>query len=236
VSQAVPRLPAAVLLALLAAGPGSRTEGAIRALGADPSLKVRAQAAVVLGQLGEPAAVPALRGAVARDREAAVRLAAVAALSRLGARAARPTLRLASEADPDEAVRRAAARALSGLGPVTLAVEPPAGTPSAAPAAAAALERHLRRLGFALDGAGELRLRPTVWVEVTRADRAADVAARATLVVADGDGHLDLYQGSARATGLAAPTEARLASTAERVVDAAFRELCEELAGRQARR
>src|SRR5512142_1132594 len=93
-------------------------ESAIRALRKDSSLKVRTQAAVVLGQRGAMEAVSALKEAVATDDAAAVRLAAVAALGKLRDRSARSTLRAASEADPDSAVRRAAAKALEELGPL----------------------------------------------------------------------------------------------------------------------
>ena len=70
----------AVVLLLLVAAPLARgesaNESAIRALRNDTSLKVRTQAALVLGQRGAAEAVPALREAVARDEAPAVRLAA----------------------------------------------------------------------------------------------------------------------------------------------------------------
>ena len=88
------RVQALFLLAALA-GPAraaSPVEAAIDALLHDDSLKVRTQAAIILGQRGGVAAIPALRQAVAGDDSAAVRIAAVSALAKLHARVARPTL------------------------------------------------------------------------------------------------------------------------------------------------
>src|SRR5512141_1028569 len=104
-----------VLVAPLAARPDSANDSAIRALRRDSSLKVRTQAAVVLGQRGAVEAVSALREAVATDDAAAVRLAAIPALGRIRDHSARPTLRAAAEADPDASVRRAAAKAVEEL-------------------------------------------------------------------------------------------------------------------------
>ena len=105
------RLAAVAALVLVAAAPAlsdPQVDAAIRALKGDSSLKVRTQAAIVLGQRGAQEAVRALRDAVAADRAAAVRIAAVTALAKIGDRSARSTLKLAAQADPDESVRRAA--------------------------------------------------------------------------------------------------------------------------------
>ncbi len=101
----------AVVLLLALACPAvadPQVDAAIRALRRDSSMKVRTQAAIVLGQRAVAQAVPALREAVAEDRAAAVRIAAVAALAKIGDRGARSTLKAPSEANPDPAVRHAA--------------------------------------------------------------------------------------------------------------------------------
>ena len=92
----------AVALPLLAAWGDSQVELAMRALRKDSSLKVRTQAAIVLGQRGALEAVPVLREAVATDESPAVRLAAIAALGKLRDRSARPTLRAAADSDPGQ--------------------------------------------------------------------------------------------------------------------------------------
>jgi HEAT repeat protein len=227
------RLALALALAL---APSARGDGAVdtavNALRRDDSLKVRTQAAIVLGQRGAMEAVPALRQAVAEDRAAAVRLAAVGALSKLGARAARPTLKHAAQADADPSVRAAAVRALEALGPVTVMLEEPAGTASARAAARGALTRHLERLGLPLAERGEVRLRPTVTLEVSAGGGRTVVAAKVSLATVDGDGRLDLLEGSARATVAGSLPEPRLGEVAARAVDAAALEPCEDLATR----
>jgi HEAT repeat protein len=224
-------LALALALASPARGDGA-VDAAVHALRRDDSLKVRTQAALVLGQRGALEAVPALRQAVAEDRAAAVRLAAVGALAKLGARAARPTLKNAAQADADPSVRAAAARALEALGPVTVTLEEPAGTASARAAVRGALARHLERLGLPLAERGEVRLRPTVTVEVSAGGGKTVVAAKVSLATVDGDGRLDLLEGSARATVAGALPEPRLGEVVARAVDAAARGPCEDLAAR----
>lgn len=227
--------PAAVLLLLALAVPGradSQLDAAIRALRKDSSLKVRTQAAIVLGQRGAPEAVPALREAVAEDGASAVRIAAVAALAKIGSPAARPTLRMASQTDPDSAVRRAATRALEELGPTALAIEEPAGPAFARAAVKEALARHLRDRGFAVAERGEMRLKPTVSVDVAHAGGKTVIAVKASLVVVDGDGKMDMMESGARASVAGAVSEAKLPGYSGKVVDAAVRGLCEDLAAR----
>lgn len=231
------RVLAALLsaLALAPAGPAradAAVDAAVRALRRDDSLKVRTQAAIVLGQRGAPEAVPALRQAVAEDRAPAVRLAAVGALARLAARAARPTLQAAAADDADPAVRAAAARALAALGPVTLALEEASGPAAARAAVKEALARHLVRLGLSLEEPADLRLRPTVTVEVAAAGGKTVVTARVSLSAVDGDGRVDLLEGSAKASVAGALPEAKLAGVAAKAVDAAAREPCEALVTR----
>lgn len=227
---------AALLAAAAAARPDAHADAAIRALREDPSLKVRTQAALVLGRRGATEGLPALRDAVTRDGVAAVRLAAVTSLGKIGARAARPTLRAAREADPDPSVREAAARALEALGPVTVAVRPAGGTPEARAGADAALAHHLRALGFAVEEQGELRLEPTVTVQVSAQGERSVLSARASLAAVDLDGHLELLESSARAAVTGPLPDARRAPLSNKVVDAAVKGLCQELAARLGRR
>jgi hypothetical protein len=226
-----------LLLALAGpARPASRVEAAIDALRHDSSLKVRTQAAIILGQRGAPEAVPSLRQAVAGDDSAAVRIAAVGALAKLRARVARPTLVAARESDPEAAVRSAASRALDALGPVTVFVEEPAGTPAARGAARTALASRLRELGFAVGDAGEIRLKPTVALDVASGGGRTVISVKTSLVVVDGDGHLEMMESAAQATVSGALPEARLAGTSAKVVDAAIRGVCQDLAMKLGRR
>jgi hypothetical protein len=236
-ARAARRLAPALVLALagaaLADGP---VDAAVQALRKDGSLKVRTQAAIVLGQRGAPEAIPALRQAVAEDPASAVRLAAVGALSKLGARVARPTLQAAASADADAAVRAAAARALAGFGPVSLALEEVAGSGAARGAAREALLAHLERLGLPVAEGGEVKVRPTVTVEVTSTAGKTTVAARISLAAVDGDGRVELLEGSARASVAGAVPEARLGGVTLKALEAAARGPCEDLATRLGRR
>ena len=213
-----------------AAGAASPVDAAIDALRNDSSLKVRTQAAVILGQRGAVEAVPFLRQAVAGDDSAAVRIAAVAALAKLRARAARPTLLAARESDPDEAVRSAASRALDALGPVSVRIEQASGTPAVRTAARTSLASRLRELGFAVGDGGEVRLKPTVAVDVASGGDRTVISAKTSVVVVDGDGHVEMVEGSARATFSGTLPDARLAATFAKVVDAAIGGLCQDLA------
>lgn len=230
--------PVALLLLAVAAPTrgASPVDAAIDALRNDSSLKVRTQAAVILGQRGAGEAVPFLRQAAAADDSAAVRIAAVGALAKLRARVARPTLVAARESDPDEAVRSAASRALDALGPVTVIIEQPSGTPAARTAARASLASRLRELGFAVADAGEIRLKPAVAVDVASGGDHTVVSAKTSVVVVDGDGHIEMMEGSARATVSGSLPDARLSATSAKVVDAAIRGVCQDLATKLGRR
>lgn len=208
----------------------SQVDAAIHALRKDSSMKVRTQAAIVLGQRGAPDAVRALREAIADDDAAAVRIAAVAALAKIGDRSARPTLRLASEADPDGAVRRAAARALAELGPVALAIEEPSGPAGGRGPFRDALARELKGRGYAVAASGELRLRPSLKVDVAASGGKTVIAVRTSLAVVDGDGRVDLVESSARASVSGAVSDGKLAAYAAKAIEAAVRTLCEDLA------
>jgi hypothetical protein len=225
-----------VLLAVTPARADKQLDLALRALRTDPSLKVRAQAAIVLGQRGAQEAVPALREAAANDDAPAVRVAAVAALARIGDRAARR--------DRDASVRAEADRALAdGTGrhgsPRALAfsVEDASGEGGGREARAAfrdAIERHLKDRGHAIvaDG-GAYVLKPSVLeVDVSSAGGATVIAVKASLVAVDGSGRMELLETGAklRATGDVPGTA--VPRYAARALDAAARTLCDDLFAR----
>ena len=229
--------PAAAIAALavslaLPAAADSQVDAAIRALRRDSSMKVRTQAAIVLGQRLVAQAVPALREAVAEDDAAAVRIAAVAALAKIGDRHARSTLKAASEADPDGAVRTAAQRALEALGPVAVAIDEPSGPGSARAPMRDALAAHLKRRGYEIADRGEFRLKPTIKVEVDRNGSRTVIAVTASVVLVDGDGRVDMVESSARASVTGAVSDGKLGGYAARAIDAAARSLTEDLAAR----
>ncbi len=224
---------AALLLAIaLAAAGDSQVDDAIRALRRDSSMKVRTQAAIVLGQRNVAEAVPALREAVAQDSAPAVRIAAAAALAKIGDRAARGTLKAASEADPDGAVRTAARRALAALGPIAIAIEEPTGPGHARATMRDALTAHLRQRGYEVGADGEFRLKPVVRLEVDRIGAKTVIAVKASAVLVDGDGRMDVVESSARASVTGAIPDGKLAAYAGRAIDAAARDLTEDLAAR----
>ncbi len=224
---------AALLLAIaLPAAADPQVDAAIRALRRDSSMKVRTQAAIVLGQRNVAEAVPALREAVAQDSAAAVRIAAVSALAQIGDRGARATLRAASEADPDSAVRAAARTALEALGPIAIAIDEPTGPGSARASMRAALAAHLREHGYEVGSEGEFRLRPVVKLDVDRNGAKTVIAVKASVVLVDGDGRMDVVESSARASVTGAIPEGKLGAYASRAIDAAARDLTEDLAAR----
>ena len=232
------RIKVLFLLVALAgpAGAVSPVEAAIDALLHDDSLKVRTQAAIILGQRGTVAAVPALRQAVAQDDSAAVRIAAVSALAKLHAKVARPTLMAARDADPEAAVRAAATRALGLLGSTAIHIQEPTGTPAAREAARTSLTNRLRELGFTVAEAGEIRLKPKVVLDVSDDGGKTVISVKASVVVIDADNHLDMMEGSARASVNGTLPEPRLTATSAKVVDAALQGVCQDLAARLGRR
>ncbi len=227
------RLLAALLLAALS--PAARAQdAAVTALRKDGSLKVRTQAAIVLGQRASPEGITALREAVAEDQATSVRLAAVSALGRLEARAARVTLQAAAQADPDASVRAAATRALAALGPVTLTVAEGSG-PSGA-RLSEAVSRQLRERGLTVAPHGELKVQPKVSLDVSESGGRTSFEARASLVVVDGDGRMELLETKAKATVAGAVPESRRAAYVVKLVDAAGRGLGDDLAVKLGRR
>ena len=226
-------LVAATVLALAApALADPQVDAAIRALRRDSSMKVRTQAAIVLGQRQVADAVPALRQAVAEDEATAVRIAAVAALARIGDRGARSTLKSASEADPDASVRVAARNALEALGPIAVSIEEPSGPGAVRASMKDALASHLRARGYEVSAGGEIHLKPTVNVNVDRSGARTVIAVKASVVLVDGDGRMDLVESTARASVTGAIPEGRLSAYSARAIDAAAQSLTEDLAVR----
>jgi hypothetical protein len=214
------RPAAAVLLALsLSAAADSQDEEAIRALRGDSSLKVRTQAAIVLGQRAPTGAVPALRDAVARDESPAVRLAAIAALAKLRDRSARPT-----------------ARAVAELGPLSFSIETPGGEGGSAAHGALrdALARELRGQGFAVGSRGAVRLKPSVLkVDVDASGGRTVIAVKTSLVAVDGDGRMAaMLESGAKLSAAGIIPERKLAAYSAKALEAAAKTLCEDLAAR----
>lgn len=227
--------------ALPAGGLDPLVERALEALRSDPSLKVRTQAALVLGQRGAREAVPALTHALATDGSPAVRIAAAAGLARLADIAGKEPLEASSRADPDAAVRAASQRALAELLQATsrsLALDDPQGRAGDAAARAAlkdSLARHLRRKGFAVVGALEpagYRLKPSVLeLEISVAGGKTTIAVKASVVAVDSQGKMAaMVEGGARlrATGGSVGS----AQLAARALDAAAVSLSDDLAER----
>ncbi|HEX9243283.1 MAG TPA: HEAT repeat domain-containing protein [Anaeromyxobacter sp.] len=232
------RLAASVVLAtaLVAAASESQVDAAVRALRKDSSLKVRTQAAVVLGQRGAVDAVAALREAVAGDDASAVRLAAVTALGKIRDRSARPTLRAASEADPDDAVRKAARRALDDLGPLAFSIEETRGAGSAATrdALRQAIAAQLKGRGFAVVDRGGVVLKPSVMkLDVDAHGGKTTIAVKATLVAVDDDGKMAaMLESGAKLSATGVIPDAKIPAYSARALEAAAKTLCEDLAAK----
>jgi hypothetical protein len=225
-----------ILAIVLAAASPQRTQAATDALQHDSSLKVRTQAAIILGQSGAKDAIPVLRSAIAGDDSAAVRLAAIGALVKLRAKAARPTLASARDTDPDDSVRAAAKRALDLLGSATVRIEEPTGTASAHAAVRNSLTNHLRELGVNVGETGDIRLKPKVALDVADNGGKTVISVRTSVLAVDGEGHVEMMEGSAQATANGTLSEARVASTSEKVIDAALNGVCQDLAVKLGRR
>ena len=96
------------------AAPGSKTTEICRSLGDDPNYKVRVQAALVLGKLGDAAGVPCLSKALG-DSNRTVRAMAAQALGQLGDAAALDILRALVRKEPDAFVKNQAEKAVAML-------------------------------------------------------------------------------------------------------------------------
>jgi len=225
-----------VVWALAVLAGETQVDLAIRALRKDSSLKVRTQAAVVLGQRGAVEGVPALREAVATDDASAVRLAAVTALGKIGDRSARPTLKAAAEADPDDSVRKAARKALSDLGPLAFSIEEARGAGSAAArdALRQAIAGHLRGRGYAIVEQGGMVLKPSVMrIDVETKGGRTTIAVKAALVAVDDDGKMAaMLESGAKLSAAGVVPESKLPAYSAKALEAAAKTLCEDLAAK----
>jgi len=104
-----------ILVVALCATPAraDKVDDLARTLASDPSYKVRVQAALVLGKLGDKRAVPALIKAL-KDSNATVRTVSCGALGKLGDSSAVEPLKEAAK-DGESMVRQAAEKALQQL-------------------------------------------------------------------------------------------------------------------------
>lgn len=243
------RLLAQLLLLSIAtsARADAQIDAAIRALRNDSSLKVRAQAAIILGQRGAGEAIGALAEAVRNDSSEAVRLAAVSALAKIGDPAVTGAIEAATR-DPDRRVREAAEKALLAfavpgpVGPDSIAVmlEDATGKGDAAlrKEFRASLERHLREQGFSVVTRGhKFVLKPSVLtVDVDKSEGKTVVAVRASLVAVDGKGGMTaMLEGGAKLKAVGTASPAMVPKYAAKAMDAAARTLTDDLKGRLAR-
>lgn len=237
-----------VLLPLLLIAAGARAdaqiEAAVRALRSDSSLKVRAQAAIILGQRGATEAVGALADAARNDSSEAVRLAAVSALAKIGDPAGAGAIEAATH-DSDARVRTAAEKAMvafAGPGPVgpdaiAVMLEEATGKGDSALRAEfkSSLARHLREQGFAVVARGhKYVLKPSVLtVDVQKSDGRTVVAVRASLVAVDGKGGMTaMLEGGAKVKAVGTATPTMVPKYAAKAMDAAAQTLTDDLKGR----
>ncbi len=94
----------------------------------------------------------------------------------------------------------------------------------------------LRELGFTVADSGEIRLKPTVSVEVAEGGGKTVISVKTSLVVVDADKHVDMMQGSARATVTGTFSEDKLTGVSAKVIDASIKGVCEDLAVKLGRR
>jgi hypothetical protein len=111
-----PTLVAAVYLLLLARAAHAGKVDELSRLLEDPSYKVRLQAALLLGKLGDKAATPPLVKALA-DKDRLVRAMAAQSLGRLAASDAAEALKELLQREKDGFVRGQVEKALASLGP-----------------------------------------------------------------------------------------------------------------------
>jgi hypothetical protein len=245
---------AAVLVTLAVALAADMIETAVRALQSDPSLKVRTQAALVLGQRKATAAVPALSDAVEKDDSAAVRIAAASALGQIKDQGARGALERVKKGDPDPAVRSAAGRALDALAP-----PPPAPVPAPAAGATAfsieeaggagggpgdrralrdAIARHLTDRGFAVVPHGGLTLKPSVVsLDVREQGGKTVISVKAGLLAVEHSGRMAaMLESGAKLSATGRVPDSKLGAYSAKALDAVARELCDDLASRLAER
>ncbi|MGB8929666.1 MAG: HEAT repeat domain-containing protein [Anaeromyxobacteraceae bacterium] len=238
-------LATALLLALATVARGdAQIDAAIRALRSDSSLKVRAQAAIILGQRGAEEAVGALADGARNDSSEAVRLACISALAKIGDPAGRGAIEAALK-DRDVRVRNAAQKALQGWpellpagpGAMSVSLEFPSGTggDDLRMALRDALERHLRANKFSVVARGQqFVLRPSVLkVDVDTQDGKTVISVRASLVAVDGKGRMAaMLEGGARLRAMGALHGPMVNKYAAKALDAAARTMTEDLAER----
>lgn len=241
-SSAAVALLLALAPAAVAAG-DPQLDRVARALAGDPSLKVRTQAALVLGQRGAPDGIAALSRALQEDAAPAVRVAAASALGRIRGAAAEGALREAQAKDGDGAVRAAARRALDDLeqGARRVVLEECGGTAGDARARSAlhgALAAQLARRGFSLVASGQpggagWRLKPAVLsVDVHHGGGTLRVEVKASVIAVDANGRIAaMVEGGARARSPGAPP-ASAAPMAAKALEAAASSICDDLATR----
>jgi hypothetical protein len=109
-------LVAAVYLLLMAPSARAGKVEELSRLLEDPSYKVRLQAALLLGKLGDRAATTPLVNALA-DKDRLVRAMAAQSLARIGASDAAPALKSLLQRERDAFVRGQVEKALASLGP-----------------------------------------------------------------------------------------------------------------------
>lgn len=124
--RSIPLLLALLLLAGVRAS-ADKTDELSEALLTDPGFKVRVQAALILGKLGNPRAVPSLIEAL-KDENDLVRGTAAASLGKLGDRRAVEAL-TRQRGDASSFVRAAVDKALETLTRDLAAADPSAGKP-----------------------------------------------------------------------------------------------------------
>lgn len=242
-----------VLLLVAASQPSiaaadAQTDRAVRALETSTSLKVRSQAALVLGQLRAAEAAPALRRAAASDPAPAVRIAAAAALSKLGTAEAKATLEAVARTDADPSVRTAAAGVLAELEGAAVPAHPAVGStavsleetvgavgsPAQRVALRDALGRRLKEAGFQVQGSGGIRLKPSiVRMDVEQAGERTVIAVRAELVAVEGGGRMAaMLEGAAKLSARGKLGDSELAAASGRAVDAVAKILVDDLAAK----
>ena len=100
--------------AFAAGGTGKKVETVCRTLNTDTNYKIRVQAALVLGKMGDPSGAPCLMRAL-DDANRTVRAVAAEALGQLGDRDSLQALRGLAKSDPDPFVRTQAEKAVAVL-------------------------------------------------------------------------------------------------------------------------
>lgn len=234
-----------MILGLAATARGdAQIDAAMSALSSDSSLKVRAQAAIILGQRGATEAVGALADAARHDSSEAVRLAAVSALAKIGDPAGRGAIEAALE-DSDGRVRAAAEKALAAfagpgpIGPDSIAVlieeATGKGDASVRREFRDSLERHLREQGFNVVARGQRYvLKPSVLrIEIEKSDGKTVIAVRASLVAVDRRGGMAaMLESGARLKAVGSATGSMVPKYTAKAMDAAARTLTDDLKGR----